>query len=86
MGLSVRGDSVILGVILLVVLGVVLLGGGILWQKRVVDTGWMPAVEHQRFVDERGAAEKEKEVAAAAVRKEERAARKRAAAEDNTNA
>ncbi len=85
-GLSVSGEGVILGVVLLVALAVVLLGGAIFWQKRVVDTGWMPAVEHQRFVDERAAAEKEKEVAAAAARKEERAAKKRAAEAENTNA
>jgi PTS system ascorbate-specific IIC component len=81
-GLSVRTESVVLGVVLLVSLGVALLAGGIVWQKRVVDTGWMPAVEHQRFIDERAAAEKEKETAAAAARKAERAAKKNAATEN----
>lgn len=81
-GLSVRTESVVLGVVLLVSLGVALLAGGIVWQKRVVDTGWMPALEHQRFIDERAAAEKEKETAAAAARKAERAAKKNAATEN----
>ncbi len=85
-GLSVSGESVILGVVLLVLLGVILLAGAMVWQKRVVDRGWMPAVEHQRFVDERAAAAKEKEAAAAAERKAARAARKSETGASKTDA
>lgn len=80
-GLSVRGDSVALGVAFTVLLGVVLLIVGIVWQKRVVDKGWMPAVEHQRFIDERTAAEKAETAAALAARKAERAAAKKKTAD-----
>lgn len=75
-GLSVQGESVILGVLLTLLIGVVLLVAAIIWQKRVVDAGWMPAVEHQAFVDERAATQKAEATAAAAARRAERAARR----------
>lgn len=75
-GLSVQGESVILGVVLTLLIGVALLVLAIIWQRRVVDAGWMPAIEHQAFVDERAAAEKAAAAEAAAARKAERAARK----------
>ncbi|SJM70483.1 PTS ascorbate transporter subunit IIC [Gulosibacter sp. 10] len=70
-GLSVQLDSQVAGAIVAVVIGVVLLVLAALWQVRVVDKGWVPGAEHQRFVDELKAEEKAKAKAATASKKPE---------------
>lgn len=64
-GLTVQIDSIAVGAILAIVIGVVLLGLATLWQVRVVNAGWIPGEAHQKFVDEQKAAEKSAEKAAA---------------------
>lgn len=72
-GSVVQVDSVALGAVLALVIGLVLLVLAIIWQVRVVNRGWIPGATHQAFVDEQRAAEKAAEKAAAQQAKKSQA-------------
>lgn len=79
-GASVAGGNVGLGVTLSVIIGVVLLALGILWQVRVVNRGWIPGGAHAEWADARAAEQKAVADAEAAERKAARAAARGATA------
>lgn len=80
-GVSVQTGNIMVGVILTLIIGAILLVVASIWQVKVVDKGWVPGAEHQRFVDEKKAAEKAAAAEEAAARKAERARLKAAKAE-----
>lgn len=61
-----------MGAIALVILAVLIFALAWLWQVKVVDTGWMPAVEHAKFITEVEAQEKREKEEARLAAKEAR--------------
>ena len=51
LGLGLKGGQVV-GVIVAVVLGAALVVGASIYQRRVVDTGWLPGVKRDKFLEQ----------------------------------
>ncbi len=66
----------IAGILIVLIIGLVLVGLASIWQTKIVNSGWEPAMAHTAFIDEVTVEEKAADAAAKAKRTVAKEARK----------